>query len=229
MNYKTHLWLLLILISACSQPTPEEHIAKSQLLISENKSSEAIIELKKAIKLSPQTSEIRLMLGELYFEQADYVQAEKEMLKSLELGQSPTQVVPLIAHLYTITKKPEDTLDIIERFNDAIEKSDNSELLFYKGYALMSIDQASSATSTFSLAVDTNTSKFSNLSAAYLDWIAADKESANAKIDDLIAKNEDFAQAHMARVEFNIENNLEKTIIKHKLFSILNSTRAICA
>ena len=92
-----------LMLSGCSQKTSEEHLASAQAFIQASDLQAAVVELKNAIQLDPQAPTPRFELGKLYLEMGDYSGAEKELSRSMELGQPAAQVVPLLSRAYQRT------------------------------------------------------------------------------------------------------------------------------
>lgn len=91
---------LAVSLAACGQKTPEESIASANQFIQSGKSDAAIIELKNAVKQSPEDAAVRTMLGKLYFETGQLGAAEKELTKARELGGNADDILPLLTQVY---------------------------------------------------------------------------------------------------------------------------------
>ena len=85
-----------ILLTACTPKTAEEYLQRASLLETEGKYQQAIIELKNALSNYPNNSKARYMLGEAYFVDGQFANAEKELRLAKELGESEDLVFALI-------------------------------------------------------------------------------------------------------------------------------------
>lgn len=98
---KSLLTLALITsLTACEKQTAEDYVNKANASIAKNQYKAAVIELKNAVKLSPEDASIRFMLGKLYYETGQYGAAEKELERSLNAGYNANEVIPLLSKIY---------------------------------------------------------------------------------------------------------------------------------
>lgn len=79
------------------KPTLEEQISKGQTFLASGDMASAIVELKNAVRLEPNSASARYLLGKAYFENRNYESSEKELRRALELGSSPSETLPLIS------------------------------------------------------------------------------------------------------------------------------------
>jgi len=88
-----------LLLGACDREgdlSLEDRMNRATLQQSEGNLEASIIELKNAIKLYPDNKDVRFMLGNVYLEAEDGFGAEKEFMKSQELGgDEKDTVIPL--------------------------------------------------------------------------------------------------------------------------------------
>lgn len=92
--------LLTALLSGCSEKSMESHLADARNYVSEQQPDAAVVEYKNAIQKSPNAPEPRFELGKLYLETNNFVAAEKELNKALELGYAAGEVIPLLSKAY---------------------------------------------------------------------------------------------------------------------------------
>ena len=88
--------LCALLLAACGA-SPESMVTSAKEYIAKNDRNAATIQLKNALQKNPEIGEARFLLGKLYFEQADYPGAEKELTRALDAGYSADEVVPILA------------------------------------------------------------------------------------------------------------------------------------
>ena len=97
MKLKTlYVSLAALSLMACSEKTSLEYMESAKTLIQSNNNSEAVIELKKAIKQDAKFADARFLLGKVYFDTHNYESAEKELEKALDNGYSEDEVYPLL-------------------------------------------------------------------------------------------------------------------------------------
>jgi putative PEP-CTERM system TPR-repeat lipoprotein len=75
-------------------------MASAKELLAKGERDAAVIQLKNMLQQAPDNGEARLMLGQAMFDDGDYLAAEKELSRALELGQPHERVLP--AHVLTL-------------------------------------------------------------------------------------------------------------------------------
>ncbi|NMM86739.1 exosortase [Rhodococcus sp. SRB_17] len=86
-----------LLVSACGSDNPDALMASAQDYLSRNDAPAAIIQLKNALKVRPDSAKARLLLGQALQSNGDTAGAETELRKAQELGAAPDEVVPQLA------------------------------------------------------------------------------------------------------------------------------------
>ncbi|MDG3088291.1 PEP-CTERM system TPR-repeat protein PrsT [Vibrio hannami] len=126
----------------------EDFVGSAEKYLASNEVNAAIIELKNAIKYSPQEAKPRLILGEIYLKQGNFVSAEKELSRALQLGTPKEQVVPLLARALIVGGKNEQALDLI---NETFPSSDssNTETQAFKVIAELNLGMVEDAKRSF--------------------------------------------------------------------------------
>ena len=79
-------FVLLLILSACGNKTPDEHLSQAQSLEQQGQLNAAIIELKNALKKDADFAAGRVALGNAYLRSGDYPAALKELQRALDLG-----------------------------------------------------------------------------------------------------------------------------------------------
>jgi len=178
---------ILLALAGCSPNlTSEEHVTQAEQYMANNQKQEAIIELKNAIKKSPQEPNIRYLLGTSYISYGDYVNAEKELLRALDLGVSSESIVPKLAEVYYKQNQAEKVEALIA---DAEVLSDESYVivLTYSGMAAVKEQRHNDAKKHFDSALQVSEDfLYSQISRAYLARSEADLNSAIATVDKLL-------------------------------------------
>lgn len=83
-----------LLIAACGQPSSESLMASAKEFLAKGDRNAAVIQLKNLLKQAPNDGEARLLLGQALFDADDFVSAEKELSRALELKQPHEKVLP---------------------------------------------------------------------------------------------------------------------------------------
>src|SRR5690606_30636195 len=92
------LLLSTCLLLACGDDlSSEDHLNNANEYIKQGKIAPAIIELKNAVRKDDSNASARATLGSLYFDRADYEDADKELSRALSAGMDPSVVVPVLA------------------------------------------------------------------------------------------------------------------------------------
>ncbi len=131
----TVLYCLIISVMSCSDPkTVEEYLVEAQSYSEKRQYGSAIIALKNAIKLDSQDAKTRYLLGGAYLEQGNYVGAEKELERALELSpDDPKSVSKLVQVKYKLGKY--DYIYQVAEQSNAYEDDDMIVILTYAGIA----------------------------------------------------------------------------------------------
>lgn len=195
---KTAIALLIgLAISGCGQKSAEEHIAESKIAIENNEYAKAIVNLKNAVRLSPKEAGFRVLLGIAYLKSGLYVNAEKELSKALELGESSPKVVVGLAKAMAYS---EDMVGLkeLEANSGTLDDFSYANISFYAGVGAYLEGDILSGNDYFNQvkAIDEN-SKFATLSEAYI-----------------LFRQEQFNQAlTLLTGSGNIESNDDDTIL----------------
>ncbi|MEZ5501997.1 MAG: PEP-CTERM system TPR-repeat protein PrsT [Halioglobus sp.] len=92
--------LVGLLLPGCGEElTSEAHLNKAKAFLEQSDEASAIAELKYALKKDVKDGRARALLGQLYFQQGEYEDADKELSRALASGVEPTVVVPLLAQV----------------------------------------------------------------------------------------------------------------------------------
>ena len=87
----------LLALMACGEgDTAEQYITRAQDALAKSEYSAAMIELKNALRLDPNSAQARWLLGKVYLESADMPSAVKELERALKMGWSPDDVKPAL-------------------------------------------------------------------------------------------------------------------------------------
>jgi len=176
--------VLLTLISCSETKTTLELKADAQLSIQAGDTSKAIIMIKNIIKTQPDDAEARFLLGKAYMEQEQFLNAEKELNKSVELGFFSPELTLLLARNSLAKSEFNETIKILA--STSFDSKENRILAhFMRTKAYLSINNLSQAKEQInkSIEIDKNSSH-SLLGSALI----AEHQSESEKALSLIAK-----------------------------------------
>ncbi|GAB3036286.1 XrtA/PEP-CTERM system TPR-repeat protein PrsT [Bowmanella dokdonensis] len=125
--------LLLLGLSACTQKTASDHLQSAKQMMAEGNNKGAVIELKNAVIAAPTSAEIRMLLGQAYFQERNFVAAEKELLRALESDELASQVLPYLVQTYYYQGDFESAVKLSEQQED-LAASEAKEILGLFGY-----------------------------------------------------------------------------------------------
>lgn len=155
---------MLALAAACSQPTPDQLMAKARQAVSAGQARTAQIHLKNLLRQTPDDAAARALLGQVSLTLGDAVGAEADLRRALELGADPAVVqLPLLRTLGAQGK----FADVIAQIDKgpALEGRDRIDELLLAGSAHRALGQAEEA------------------DAVYQQALALDPESADVRTD----------------------------------------------
>jgi putative PEP-CTERM system TPR-repeat lipoprotein len=98
MTRRILLSLFFLAVASCgSDDSVDDYLARAQKAMSSADYAAATIELKNALRLQPDSSQARLMLGKTYLAMRDMPSASKELQRALELGGTADSIKPALA------------------------------------------------------------------------------------------------------------------------------------
>lgn len=104
------------LLLACGQPSPEKLMASAKEHLAKGDRSAAVIQLKNLLLQAPNNGEARLLLGQTLLDAEDFVSAEKELSRALELKQPHEQVLPPYALALLALGKNQAVVTEVEKY-----------------------------------------------------------------------------------------------------------------
>lgn len=196
-------------VSACSEQKTLEQLLASANEYSQNRDfNSATVELKNAVRLSPKSAEARIALGRVYIEQGNYIFAEKELEKSLELGINFSEIAALIAVTKSKLSKYDDLQELVVK-SSALDDNDYIKVLTYAGIAALNNNAREEAQDYISQAVAiSEKSIFSQLGKAYLAQLDEDYAQGLADIVVALETDPNFSEAILLQghLQFNLED-----------------------
>ncbi len=117
---KTHLPLIRVvgialavaasLLAGCGEK-PETLVNSAKSYLADKDTNAAVIQLRNALQQEPNHAEARYLLGVTTFGQHDYLTAEKELRRALELGYAEDAVLPALARSMVENGKDRELID----------------------------------------------------------------------------------------------------------------------
>ena len=153
--------LTFCLLGAVSLPTEagiadrsaEEYIEKALEYQVKNELNAGVIELKNAIKLQPNNTFARVLLGEIYLELGDVPSATKEFERARKLGAPTVDWISPLAQSWLRLGRFEEVLDLV-RIDENFPDSIRAALYTVRGNAHRGLSQLSRAQLSFEMALD---------------------------------------------------------------------------
>jgi putative PEP-CTERM system TPR-repeat lipoprotein len=196
------------MLMSCSAPKESNELitdAKAFLAKGDNKS--AVITLKNIIKNTPKNGEARFILGKIYVSQGDYLNADKELNKALELNYESFELFILLAENYLASNKFDETITLLENkeFPDSKTKIRSFTLL---GQAFLAKDNTEKAELNFNKAnkIDPKAPN-SMLGQALIESYYNNNAQALNILEKLIASNKDTQEAWLLKGSIESKEN----------------------
>jgi putative PEP-CTERM system TPR-repeat lipoprotein len=189
---------LALSISACSeQKSAEQLLVSAQQHSQQGKFSNAIIDFKNAVRLAPKNAEARLGLGHAYLNQGNYISAEKELDRAVELGADFAKIAPLLAQVKTRLDKFSEVEKLVKASENLVD-SDYLVILTYAGMSALADGKVTQAQDYLSQAAAMNAeTDFSKLAGAYLLYSERKFTEGLDAVNTLLTRNDGFAEAKL--------------------------------
>ena len=112
LRWGTPAWAgLVIALAGCSQPTPEESMARGQAALEKQDYAHALVELKTAAAARPESAQTRFLLGKVLLATNDPQGAELELRKALDLKHPASAVQPELARALLVGGKAQRVVE----------------------------------------------------------------------------------------------------------------------
>lgn len=212
-----------IFLNACSpSKTSDEYITSAKVHISNNQQSDALIELKNAIRLDLKNVEARILLGSLYLESGQAAAAEKELTKALKLGGYTENIFPKILKAFNLQNKNKETIDLVAQYGN-VSLEILPEVLVYQALAYERLGEKEKSKQALVEASEISAeSIYSRLSGAYIKAGSSDVDGALTIIEKILSKSPNLTEALMLQGQLFFSKNDYANAIKafnkyHKL------------
>ena len=192
--------LALATLISCSAPKENsELINEAKAFMQQGDSQSAVITLKNVIKNSPKLGEARFILGKVYVSQGDYLNADKELNKALDLNYDAPELFILLAENYLASSKFDETISLLKNkeFSDAETKIRSSVLI---GQAYLAKDEVDTAEQYFndSNAIDPK-APFNMLGQALINTYRNNNDLALSIINELTTTEKTMLEAWLLK------------------------------
>ena len=137
---KLNLLIIAGVLLGCSEKSSIDYLTSAKTHITNSSFTAAVIELKNAIKISPELAEARFLLGRIYLESLQYKSAGIEFNSAIEYGYSPSVVLSLL-DLDDQTKYTDEALIELSHKHAALTPEQASKIAFYKLQAYIRLDK----------------------------------------------------------------------------------------
>ena len=158
VNVKVHKFLFILVVfifslgSGCGQDrNPEEYIENGRHYLSLKEWKSAIIEFKNALKLDPENSTARALLGKTYMETQNYNAAIKELNRAIDYGFERSELLLSLGMAYKQAGMHQKLIEEIETANNQpnIEKA---TINAWRGMAYLSLGNKNAAKDSLDMA-----------------------------------------------------------------------------
>lgn len=191
----------VVALAACGQGSPDKLMASARDYLAKGDRGAAVIQLKNLLQEHPEHGEARFLLGQTQLDTRDFASAEKELRRSLELGQPAEKVVPLLAQ--ALLELDQDD-KLVKEFGERKLSDAQAEaaLKARVGEALMKrgkLPQARSAFDAAQAAVPGYTR--ARLGVATLAAIEGKPDESMRLVDEVVVADPKLAAAHLLRAD----------------------------
>ncbi|WP_413284614.1 XrtA/PEP-CTERM system TPR-repeat protein PrsT [Vibrio sp. MA40-2] len=168
-----------------------KYIESAEKYLQDNDINSAIIELKNAIQSTPKEAQPRIMLGEVYLNRGNFLSAEKELSRAIQLGAQLDTVLPALVRTISGQGRNDEAITLID---DAIinDNKVQTELLSLKALSQLNIGDISGAEETVKLVKEAgDTRLYSQLAQARLSAAKNDIDTAMVSVENILAQTKD--------------------------------------
>lgn len=186
---------------AVSRKSPEDHLAHAKALQAKGDAKGAMIEIKSALQLAPNDPAVRYLLGQAHYTSGDYVSAEKELQKAIELGRDADEARLLLARALIAMNRPERVIEHIQ-LSDTAPASAQARYLALKAKARFIQGDAAAARESLEEADKRAPGHPEALFAhAQIQQALGDASGALARLEQALAKAPEVAEYWVTKGE----------------------------
>lgn len=178
-----------ILLSACSDTeTAQVYIEQANQSITENKITESIIALKNAIKIEPENGQARYLLGQLYLEQGNALNAVKELEKAKAYKYDANLVLAKLARAYYLSDDTEGVINLVDKI-EGLSLDAKKNISFYSVLSYLKADDVDAAkAASIALSNLDSSSGLALLATAQIKLFEQDLPAAKALAEEALSK-----------------------------------------
>jgi putative PEP-CTERM system TPR-repeat lipoprotein len=174
----TNKWNLVVFmsiaigLSSCGEnKSAATYIEDGHVLLQKKEYSKAIIQLKNAVKMAPQDVKARVLLGTAYLTLGNYISAEKELAKAVELGIGLEEIAEPLIQAMSKMNEFEDVYDFVDEAG-ALNEKQYVTVLTFAGITAINQNDKTKAIDYLQQAISLKTgSPYSTLAEGYLNYI----------------------------------------------------------
>jgi putative PEP-CTERM system TPR-repeat lipoprotein len=172
-------------LAGCHSQTTEQLLAEAKQYQLKGDNKAALIQLKNAATKAPEAPEVRIQLGDLYTRTGDFVSAEKEYRKALDLNAPKERVLLPLARALVNQGQFQKALD-----ETADRAAGSAELTTVRGEAYLGLGDMPHAKEQFDAALQLNPTYADGLVGMARYYMGQrDVDNATKYADEAVAKN----------------------------------------
>jgi len=192
----TSVIVLVLTLGACSETkTTQQLINSGNHFVQVRDFSSAVIEFKNAVRLEPEHSQARFVLANAYLEQGNYLNAEKELSRALELGIDFSNVATSMARIKTHLNKSDEVYQLVERSHDLAD-DDYIQVLTYAGITALKQQKIPQGQDYLTQAIAINPAAvYSQIAQAYMHYSEGEFSQGLVVINNLFKEQVEASEA----------------------------------
>ena len=182
-------------LAACGE-SPDKMVSSARDYLAKGDAPAAIIQLKNGLQMAPENGEARFLLGKAHLEVRDFITAEKELRRALELNQPADAVLPPLARAMTELGQQEA---LVKEFGDRRLTDAQAQAMFQSllGDAYLRRNDRAAAEKAYAAALQArNDYAPALLGRATLSAIEGRADDALVQVDAVIATAPKLAAAY---------------------------------
>ncbi len=189
--------IIAALLTACAEDSPDRLVASALTYLAQGEPAAATIQVRNAVRQSPENGALRLLLGRALLEGRDLVAAEQELRKATQYGEPPDAVLPLLARAML---EQGDADRLIDEFGARALATAEPEAAFKStlGHAHLQVKRLTDAANSFGAAAAAMPGYLpAQIGLARVAVLEGRTEQATQSADRLVAEHPASAEALM--------------------------------